>query len=518
MGNRSQTVQLSTCPWLLSKIMPSRRDDDDDLVVSSPGLSIWKKWVPGESYTDLTCCLSVVKDANFNNLIETVSGASAVLFLVCNSIPWNLQKAQLHELLMSIPSGSCLPLLILNSSYKDEVSDPTSIIVNELGLLNIDKSRISGFLVVSLIEDQQIEHLDGFFSDNQLREGLQWLASESPPQLELHCVKTRELVLTHLNPSWEAPDKIRENEVDPNDFVIAFNEALDRSIVDIDTASNANPIGWPCPEIGLLEEFGNEHRFVDCVPGIGWSSVERIEPLMSVLRDCKLPRFHEDFSYLAKGSNADREIKIQREEFGMSLIRYLTEFGMQTGLAINEASIMLQSCLLEPRGSCFHIVPNWVMIFKRIFNWRLTSIANGAFSLAYVLERPDVSPVLSDLDELGFEGSILSPYFVNQPSLDELIEVSFSPLPFSTGQSLPEANQLPQMTANDETQESAHANDLMEDDSGVDQDCSMVAADSTVREVEVAGKVKEEAEKLSKLLEKCNILQNMIDEKLSVYF
>ena len=70
-------------------------EDDDDLVVSSSGLSIWKKWVSGELYTDLTCCLSVVKDANFNDLIETVSGASAVLFLACDSIPWNLQKAQL---------------------------------------------------------------------------------------------------------------------------------------------------------------------------------------------------------------------------------------------------------------------------------------------------------------------------------------------------------------------------------------------------------------------------------------
>ncbi|PON80228.1 SAC3/GANP/THP [Parasponia andersonii] len=510
IGKMSQTAHSSTGRWLLSKLMPFR-NDDDDLVVSSSGLSIWKKWVSGELYTDLTCCLSVVKDANFNNLIETVSGASAVLFLACDSIPWNLQKAQLHELLKSIPSGSCLPLLILSSSHKDEVSDPASIIVNELGLLNIDKSRISSFLVVSLIEDQQMECLDGFYSDYRLREGLQWLASESPPQLVLHCVKTRELVLSHLNPSLEALDRIRDNEFDPNNFVIAFNDALDRSVEDIDNAAKANRTSWPCSEIALLEEF----RVVEeCVPGIGWSSYERIEPLTSTLRDCKLPLFHEDLSYLVKGSNAEREMKVQREEFGMSLIRYLTETGI--GLAINEASIMLQSCSLEPCGSCFRIVPNWATIFRRIFHWRLMGISNGSFSLAYVLEHPDVSPAFGDL---GLEGSRLSPYYLNRPSLDEMIKVSCSPLPFSIGQPLPEASQfLPQMTANGEAQEPADANGFMDDNSGVDQDHRMVVADNTVREIEVVGKVNDEAEKLSKLLEKCNMLQNIIGEKLSVYF
>lgn len=517
MGKRSRTAHSSAGTWLLSKLMPSRKDDvDDDLVVSSPELSIWKKWVTGE-LSGLTCCLSVVKDANFNDLIETVSGASAVLFLVCDSIPWNLQRARLHKILMSIPSGSCLPLLILSSSYQDEVSYPTSILVNELGLLNIDKSRISRFLVVSLIEDQQMEYLDGFFSDNRLREGLQWLASESPPQLFLHCVKTRELVLTHLKSSLGALDRIKDNEVDPNNYVIAFNEALDRSLMDIDSAAKANHTTWPCPEIALLEELGNEHRFVEeRVPRIGWSSFKRIEPLMSALRACKLPLFHDDLSYLAIGSNAEREIKIQKEEFGKCLIRYLTESGI--GLAINEASIMLQSSLLEPVGSCFRIVPNWVMIFKRIFNWQLTGISNGASSLAYVLEPPDVSPAFLDLDELGLEDHRLSPYYVNRPSLDEMIEVSCSPLPFNKGQSLPEANQLlSQMTGNCEAQVPTDEDDFMEDNSRVDQDLRMVVAENTVRKVEVAGK-NEEAEKLSKLLEKCNILQNMIDEKLSVYF
>ncbi|KAF4358861.1 hypothetical protein F8388_013665 [Cannabis sativa] len=515
----SQTAHSSASPWLISKLIPSRIDDDDDLLVSCPGLSIWKKWVSGESRTDLTCCLSVVKDSNSNDLIETVSGASAVLFPVCDSISWHLQKAQLHKLITSIPSGSCLPLLILsNSSCKDEVSDLTSIIINELGLLNIDKSRISSFLVVSLIENEQMECLDGFLSDNQLRKGLQWLASESPPQVVLHCIKTRELVLAHLIPSLEALDRISDREVNPNSFVIAFNEALDKSIVDIETAVKANHTSWPSPEIALLEEYSYERKYVEeCAPEIGWSSMERIEPLISALLNCKLPLFHDDLSYLAKGTNTDREIKIQKEEFGKSLIRYLSESGI--GLAINEASIMLQSSLLELHGSCYRIVPDWVMIFKRIFNWRLMGISNGAFSLAYVLDHPDIFPAFGDLDELVLEGSRLSSYYVNRPSLDEMIEVSCVPLPFISKGQLVGANQPPtQINAYSEVQEPVDISDFMEGNSGFDQDHRLVVADSNVREARETDKVNVEAENLSKLLEKCNILQNMIDDKLSVYF
>ncbi|XP_024027516.1 SAC3 family protein B [Morus notabilis] len=522
MGECSQTAHSQMGSWLLSKLISSSKADDD-LVISYPGLSIWKKWIPGQSFTDMTCCLSVVKEANFNNLTDTVSGANSVLFLTSDSIPWNFQKAQLHKLLKSIPSGSCLPLLILSGSFKDEFSDPSSIIVDELGLHDMDKSRISIFLVVSLTKNQQVESLDGFFSDSRLREGLQWLASESPPQLVLHCVNTRELVLTHLNPSLEALDRMKDNEVDPNDCVRAFNEALDQSLVDVDTAAKANHISWPCPEITLLEAFTYEHRFVEgCMPENGWSSVEKIEPLMSALQDCKLPLFPDDLSYLAKGSDVGGAIEIQRVEFRESLIRYLTESNILMGdaLAIKEASIMLQRSRLELRSSCFHIVPNWVMIFKRIFNWRLMGIASGPLSSAYVLERPDVTRAFGDLDVLGVEGSGLSPYHLNQPSLDEMIEVSYA-LPFyrSNYQPLPEANQVvPELASNDEAQEAVTASDFIENDSVIDWDRGTIIADNVVREVTVARKVDDETDKLSKLLEKCNMLQNMIDDKLSVYF
>ncbi|KAK8709769.1 hypothetical protein V6N13_060773 [Hibiscus sabdariffa] len=121
--------------------MPSaEHNNDDDLATTSHGLSIWKKWVPSLSGTDLTCCPSVVKDANCSNLDEAASEASPILFIVSFNIPWKLQKSQLHILLNLVLPDSCLPLLVLSGSYNVESPDPTSVIVNELGLHDIDKS------------------------------------------------------------------------------------------------------------------------------------------------------------------------------------------------------------------------------------------------------------------------------------------------------------------------------------------------------------------------------------------
>ncbi|GAU37715.1 hypothetical protein TSUD_382080 [Trifolium subterraneum] len=158
--------------WLTSKLMPS---SNDDVMISSPGLVIWRKWVPSQSDIDPTCYHTTVGSRD-----EIVSGESEILFLVSESISWNHQRVHLHNLLMSIPSGACLPLLILCDSY-----DSSSVIINELGLQDIDKLCLSGFLRVFLRENQQRKHMNGFFSDARLREGMQWLAAKSPLQPNL---------------------------------------------------------------------------------------------------------------------------------------------------------------------------------------------------------------------------------------------------------------------------------------------------------------------------------------------
>ncbi|KAG6726602.1 hypothetical protein I3842_02G088700 [Carya illinoinensis] len=511
--------------WLLSKLMPSsKNEDDNDLLMSSPGLSIWTKWVPSRDGAYQTCCLSVVKETEFDILDETVSGASAVLFLVSEKVPWKHQRVQLQDLLMSIPSGSCLPLLILSCSNKEETSDSFFVVANELDLHNIDKSRISSFRVVPLILNLQKQYADGFFSDDQLREGLKWLASESPLQPALHNLRTRELVLSHLNSSLEVLERKNDFEVGPSNCISAFNEALDCSLGKINATAIANPIGWPCPEIALLEESSDEHRSAKWyLPKIGWNSLGKFEPLLCALRDSKLPLFTDDISWLARGSYMGKEIKNQRLMLENCLIRYLTQSSkmMRYEEAMKEASIMLQkSARLELHNSSYRIVPNWVMIFCRIFNWRLMNLSNGTFSMAYVLECHIDPPVAGDVDMLRLEGSLTSPYYTSHPSLDEMIEVGCSPLSLGGGQPQPEQLQpLAWMPLHGEVCEAA------EDERGIRQDDNLAITtdtsyrlDNTSTEIMVGGEASKEAENLSKLLEQCDIMQNMLDKELSIYF
>ncbi|KAK9288895.1 hypothetical protein L1049_017362 [Liquidambar formosana] len=184
-------------------------------------------------------------------------------------------------------------------------------------------------------------------------------------------------------------------EVGPNHCISAFNESLNRSLGEVAEAASANPASWPCPEVALLEEFSDEHRAAELyLPSIGWSSSEKIEPLYCALRDCKLPTFPDDISWLSIGSNFGKEIETHRSGLENCLIRYLTQSSKMMGLtlATNEPSVMLQkNARLELHNSSFYIVPKWVMIFRRIFNWWLMSLSTEAFSAAYVLERHSVA-------------------------------------------------------------------------------------------------------------------------------
>ncbi|XP_022722839.1 SAC3 family protein B isoform X2 [Durio zibethinus] len=528
LKKKSQVAHLTAGTWLFSKIMPSTEDNSDvDLAVSSPGLSIWKKWVPSLSGTDLTCCLSVVKDANCDNLDEAVSGASAILFLVSSSIPWKLQKVQLHNLLTSITPGSCLPLLVLSGSYHVEGSNPSSVIINELGLHNVDKSQVSSFLVIFLVGKQHPEHSNGFFSDEQLREGLKWLANESPLQPVLSSVKTRELVMSHLSPLSKVLDKMSDYEVDPNHCISVFNEALDWSLGEISAVVKANPTNWPCPEIMLLEDSSDELLAVKLfLPSVGWSSTPKTAPLECALRDCRLPSFPDDLSWLQRGSNMGKDIDNQILLLEKCLIGYLTHSSKMMGipLATKETSVMLQrNTRLELHSLSYYLVPNWITIFQRIFNWRLMSLSTGACSLAYVLQCHHVAPKSVDSLKLQLKGDIL-PCCLSHPSLDEIIEVGCSPLKSHRIGFDPEPSQVetafhieiqdaatPSISTKDRG-DSSHKHGL---DVADDVACTTNKSNSSHGKRVVAGT---ETDRLSQLLEKCNIVQNSIGEKLSIYF
>ncbi|TYJ20272.1 hypothetical protein E1A91_A09G252300v1 [Gossypium mustelinum] len=479
----NQVGHLAAGPWLFSKIMPSTEDNnDDDLAITSP-------------------------DANCDNLDEVVSGANAVLFIVSQNIPWKLQKAKLYSLLNSVPPGACLPLLVLSGSYNVEDSDPSSVIVNELGLHEIDKSRVSCFLVVFLVGKWHLEHSNGFFSDEKLREGLKWLADKSPLQPVLSSVKMRELVMSHLSPVLEELDKMGDYEVGPNHCISVFNEALDWSFGEITAAIKANPTNWPCPEAMLLKDFSDEFLAAKLfLPSVGWSSPAKTAPLEHALKDCRLARFPDDISLLQRGSMMGKDIDNHRLLLENCLVEYLTQSTKMMGipLATKETSVMIQrNTRLELRNLSYHLVPNWITIFRRIFNWRLSSLSTGACSFSYVLQTHHVPP-LGDLLKLPLEVDT-SPNCLSHPSLDEILEVGCSPLKSRRINFDPQPSQ-------DKEDHTSQKNGLAITG---DVACTTSKPDSSYGKMVVAGT---ETDRLSQLLEKCNIVQNSIGEKLSIYF
>lgn len=492
--------------WLRHKLMPECTDKNEDLIVSFPDLSIWKKSDYRKSSSDPTCYLSVVKNVNLDNLLEeSVSGASAVIFLASECVPWDSQRTRLYTLISSIPYGSRLPLLIVSYS-----SENHSKIADKLGLDELDKSRISLFSVLS----------GCFMTDKDLRMGLEWLASESPLQPVVHRVKTRDLIMKNLK---ILTDLEINSETSPQHCVSVVNRAVDESIAEIGNAAKSNPVNWPCPEISLLN--GPDFRILEpYIPSIGWSSGSRVDPLVQVLRDCKLP-------------NPDRvscrkwtDIESQQAELERFLVGYLGPL-IGPPLAQKEASALIQTCVgLELDGLTYFLVPNWVMIFQRVFNWRLMSISNGPYSSAYILSDQDSS--IFDLE--SFEGESRN---VTGPSLDEMIEVSClvprSESEFRTSKSESELraprseSELWAQRSESEFQaprsesqfraprsESELRAPMSESESGY-RDLEWTVNGEDLMEVE---KEKESERSLRRLLEKCNIVQDMIDKKLSIYF
>lgn len=514
-------THLAASHWLRAKLMPNMDEDyDDELVLSYPGLSIWKKWLEPKPGMHLTCCLSVVKDISYGDDLDDLMGASAVLFLLSEHIPLEYQKIRLQNLLNSLPSGSQMPLLILSDSFTKKAPE----IISDLGIHEIEPSRIGSFTVVFLTGDEQTELLDGFFSDRRLREGLQWLAMESPPQPVLLSIQTRDLIQSHLRPLnnlGSTGDLIQ--------YVAAFNKAVDQSVSKVITAASLNSSCWPCPEVFLLTEFCNERRFAEqYLPTIKWSSDSRIKPFLSALRDCKLPDFKEDITWLNRGYTGE-EIERQKLLLENFLIRFLTQSTNTMGipLARNEASAMVQrNVRLELRESAYFIIPKWEPIFRRIFNWRLMNLSHQELSTCYILEQ-DADPFRpSDSSKPVDEEDILLNHSLGCPSLDEMLQVGGilqSPAEFDRQPKVLEPGEMSISNGVQHGEDHVEANG---DTTNSEMDPRVEIVDYTYSDAPrsrsstqaVSAGVEERTEKLSSLLHKCNILQDVIDQKLSLYF
>ncbi|XP_051126724.1 SAC3 family protein B [Andrographis paniculata] len=511
----------ATQSWFHSKLMPAKSDSNTecDLLVSSPGLAIWRSWIPSLSGVDLTCCLSVIKSATLEDLNEAITGTGAILFLLSDDVPLERQKKHLHDLVASLPSGSRFPLLILDGSGKAE--SEASKIAKALGLHGIDESRVIAYNLAFVKDDDDSgKKIGGFFSDERLREGLEWLASESMPQIDLIEMNTRKLVLSHLNPSLEILDGITAHQVGPNDCISAFDEALDNSMKEISAAVDANPAGWPCPEVEMLEQSSDEYRAVSCyLPSVGWSSASRIEALMRALNDSVLPPLGDNLSWLPTGLNTNDDIEIQTLRVENCLVNYLAKESRMMGLALaeKESTIMIQTCTrLELHGSAYYVVPRWVPIFRRIFNWRLVNLNDAEVSSTYVLQQRRLSvPSRRSSDRLDSMGYAYSPPYTVGPLLDELVDVGCHSQVLRSNLTESEVFPLQSIDVfdNDKNDADLRFGDAIVPISNENDDNAVAEENGNVDDT----KSSTEANKLSELLDKCNIIQDLIDTKLSLY-
>ncbi|KAL6581833.1 hypothetical protein OROMI_005847 [Orobanche minor] len=524
----NQTSALSAAgSWLRSKLMPENSIVDHNLLLSSPGLSIWRTWVPTQSNVDLTCCLSVIKSITFEDQNEAIKGANAVAFVLSEHIPIELQKKQLSDFVTSLPSGARLPLLILSGSSTDEF-DPSNM-AKVLGINEMDKSRVVNFSVTSL-KSGNTKKMNGFLCDEHLRGGLEWLASESPPQISVTGIKTRDLVMSHLNSNLEILDHEMSTErIGPSDCISAFNEALDQSVKEVTTAARENPTGWPCPEIDMLDESSDEYMLAAWfLPSIGWSSTSKTEVMLRALSDSKLPAFEDGLGWLYGGCNIiGNDIVNQMSRLENCVVEYLTRISRMMGVALaqKEANIVIQRCTrLELHNLTYYMIPNWVLIFRRIFSWRLMNFNSGEVSSTYVFAEKHYfpSPSSEAMDKLETDIVTFYPPYVVSPPLDELVQVGYptnggyfesshmeheavQPLLANNGNIVLRGNDKKSFEKDEKLRSHDEHSEIEENKDGG-------------RLVHAAAKDTEEADKLSKLLEKCNILQNRIGEKLSIYF
>jgi hypothetical protein len=436
----SQTNSFAS-KWLLRKLM-GYGTGDSGLVISSAGLSIWTGWI---SFPN-ACCLSVVRTSDQQIIDNDIANStSCIVFVVSESISWEMQKERFTSLLAYIPDESNLPLLILSGDTYNEGYDYASkYIMDRLGLSGLNGGKIGSSLVIFLVENYTEDHANGFFDDEKLREGLKWLISSLPRQPDVTLVKTHELLLDYLNPQLELLNTHVAPGAGPGDCILVFNNAVKQLAEEILAAARANSSQWPAPEIDLLERTSSERIYAEMfLPGIGWSSPSRIQPLLAAINSCKIPEFSYDLSWLNHGSHMGKQIQDQKKLLQECLARYLTESVrlLDETQVVTEVNIMVQKCVgLELRDSSYYLAPRWVAIFRRIYNWRLAKLSTGEFSEAYVLtqhlyQAPTAAGPngttqgltannTTSNDVAILEDHIMMPAVSTGITLDEIIEIS----------------------------------------------------------------------------------------------
>ena len=536
-GMESQTNNFVS-KWLLRKLM-GYGIGDIGLVVSSAGLSIWTEWI---SFPN-ACCLSVVRASDQQVIDNDIANStSCIVFVVSESISWEMQKERFNSLLAYIPDESNLPLLIFSGdTYNEGYEYASKYIINRLGLNGLNRGKIGSSLVIFLVENYTEDHANGFFDDDKLREGLKWLVSSLPVQPDVTLVKTHELLLEYLNPQLELLNTHVAPGAGPGDCISVFNNAVNQLAEEILAAANANYSQWPAPEIDLLERTSNERIYAEMsLPSIGWSSPSRIQLLIAAINSCKIPEFSYDLSWLNYGSHMGKQIQDQKKLLEECLARYLTESArlLDESQVVTEVNVMVQNCVgLELRDSSYYLAPRWVAIFRRIYNWRLAKLSTGKLSEAYVLTQHlyqapaaagsngTTQGLTANTASSDAVDHIMMPAVSTGITLDEIIEISCD-LDAVDAQPVTLPPRLP-VHVHEEPQALADNNGVH----GVDEmyiprrvelgEVMPIDTDDKLSRLRLElGEVMpiETDDKLSRLLEQCTKLQDRIDETLSIYF
>ncbi|KAG0478480.1 hypothetical protein HPP92_013199 [Vanilla planifolia] len=260
----------------------------------------------------------------------------------------------------------------------------------------------------------------------------------------------------------EVAKKHRGSVAEPDHYVAALNKALDKSAEEIRVTASVNPTFWPAPELDLLDQCSSEGIMArHCLPSLGWSSPYRIIPVVRAIESCKLPDF-PDLSWLKRGSRTGKRLINQDVSKAYVLAEKDSFMAMDVTRNPESASQLVYGGFKEcPSNSCF--------------------------------------------EDLSFHSEV---------SLDELIEMccvdTFEKSSLVTITTTPRAG--------DEAGDNGDASMLNQPDkhplcSDSDEISGLLEANANI-----AVPLPSKNDRLTSLLERCRTLQDMIDQKLAIYF
>eukprot|EP00250_Pteridium_aquilinum_P020252 c24765_g1_i1 orf=235-5052(+) len=439
--------------WLLAKIlhqMPSERVDNDGIF--SAGISDDSVYVAGQLNEMKTPVVYVARDLQLKGSemqdMQACKGASAILFLVSENASLGDERRRLHTLVNTLQSGVKLPLLVVYTKLSESTNiralirytnhDDTGALAKHLDLDNLDKSKVSCWTVLPILESYEAlhplnmmgsDHEEGtrlssgnksgdFYSEDLLKKGLSWLASKAPMQPNLRCVHVQDLVIEHLQPSVKLLSTMEPSHVTPEMCVKTFNDALLKTANEVNSAATDFHFHWPPDELrNVLEKLMGERTL--SLPSPGWNEATYLGPIVEALSLCQLPEFPV-ISITIKSLGNNVSLKRQKAALEHTLHCYVNQICRSKHadpLTLHVVDAIIQKgCVFQQTALGRLLIPNWPLIFQHLYHTRLALLSS---------EPPAVVWVQIKAESYENVGRTMSPDAAEclGPTLDEMIEM-----------------------------------------------------------------------------------------------